>query len=216
MFRLIIKNEVLDDYVHEIEDEIVLVGRVPDCALRLNVKEVSRFHARLEHRGRAGLSVEDLGSSNGTWVNNTRITEVTSLQHGDTVRFGSIVALVELKHPPSSGAVDATVSSNAAEPAGAAGIRRSAVLAAAGFLALAGAAVALVLFNGNGGNGSRAEDAPPDVTPKTAKSAVPAISAVPDSRPAPADENEPDAATNLKEPESSEPEATTPREPLTL
>jgi predicted component of type VI protein secretion system len=56
----------------------------------LNDPEVSRRHAAIrEHDG--GVAIEDLGSTNGTFVNDRRIGGLEPLRDGDTVRFGNTV-----------------------------------------------------------------------------------------------------------------------------
>ncbi|MGZ6978122.1 MAG: FHA domain-containing protein [Acidimicrobiia bacterium] len=72
--------------------EEVTVGRAPGCGVVLDDDTfVSQVHARLFRRGRETY-VEDLGSTNGTLVNGTRITEVTRLHRGDQVKFGNTLA----------------------------------------------------------------------------------------------------------------------------
>lgn len=72
--------------------EEVSVGRAPGCGVVLDDDTfVSQVHARLFRRGRETY-VEDLGSTNGTFVNGERISEVTRLRRGDRVQFGSTVA----------------------------------------------------------------------------------------------------------------------------
>ncbi len=56
-------------------------------------EQVSRRHAEIEERN-GGLIVSDLGSSNGTFVNGTRIATPQSLQPGDTVQVGTTVLKV--------------------------------------------------------------------------------------------------------------------------
>lgn len=60
-----------------------LIGRRPECQLALNHPQVSGFHARLIAEG-GGVSVEDLGSSNGTYLSNSLIHRAR-LQPGDTI-----------------------------------------------------------------------------------------------------------------------------------
>jgi pSer/pThr/pTyr-binding forkhead associated (FHA) protein len=73
-------------------NEELSVGRAPGCAVVLdNDTFVSQVHARLFRRGRETY-VEDLGSTNGTYVNGERIAEVTRLRRGDRVQFGNTVA----------------------------------------------------------------------------------------------------------------------------
>src|SRR4051812_17462001 len=60
------------------------------CDVNLMDPEVSRHHAAIREQGGA-LAIEDLGSTNGTFVNGQRITVVTVLRDGDSVRLGNTV-----------------------------------------------------------------------------------------------------------------------------
>ncbi len=62
------------------------LGRHPDCSVQLNVDRISRLHARFEQKSGA-LWVEDLGSTNGTFVNHQRIHQPTELKVGDVVHL---------------------------------------------------------------------------------------------------------------------------------
>lgn len=64
----------------------VVLGRHPDCDVRLNVDRVSRMHARIDLRGDR-LTIEDLASTNGTFVNRRRIEQPTALAPGDVIHF---------------------------------------------------------------------------------------------------------------------------------
>jgi pSer/pThr/pTyr-binding forkhead associated (FHA) protein len=75
-------------------DREVTVGRGGGCALVLNDDTyVSQLHARLFQQNGEGY-VEDLGSTNGTYVNRKQIDGVTRLKRGDQVQFGQTVAEV--------------------------------------------------------------------------------------------------------------------------
>ncbi len=65
------------------------VGR-DDCDVVLTDPEVSRRHAVLVASS-DGLAIEDLGSTNGTWVNGQRIARPEPIRAGDEVRFGNTV-----------------------------------------------------------------------------------------------------------------------------
>jgi pSer/pThr/pTyr-binding forkhead associated (FHA) protein len=69
------------DVVGEVE-----LGRADTDALREDA-EASRRHA-VVRSGPSGLEIEDLGSSNGTWVNDERVAGTRPLQAGDRVRIG--------------------------------------------------------------------------------------------------------------------------------
>ena len=78
---------------HAIDREVT-VGRGGGCALVLNDDTyVSQLHARLFQQNGEGY-VEDLGSTNGTYVNGNQINGVTRLKRGDKVQFGQTVAEV--------------------------------------------------------------------------------------------------------------------------
>ena len=69
-------------------DEELLVGRAMTEDGRLgDDPELSRRHARLARRG-GQLTIEDLGSANGTFVNGERVSEPRPLGVGDSVRMG--------------------------------------------------------------------------------------------------------------------------------
>jgi pSer/pThr/pTyr-binding forkhead associated (FHA) protein len=65
------------------------IGRA-ECDVDLNDPDVSRRHAVIRQVD-AGLALEDLGSTNGTWVNGRRIDGIVELRPGDEVRFGNTV-----------------------------------------------------------------------------------------------------------------------------
>jgi pSer/pThr/pTyr-binding forkhead associated (FHA) protein len=78
---------------HTIDREVT-VGRGGGCALVLGDDTyVSQLHARLFPQNGEGY-VEDLGSTNGTYVNGKQIKGVTRLKRGDQVQFGQTVAEV--------------------------------------------------------------------------------------------------------------------------
>lgn len=63
------------------------VGRAEACQIRLDDAYVSSFHARIFSRD-GSWYVEDLGSTNGTWLNHRRITGPAELRAGDRLRVG--------------------------------------------------------------------------------------------------------------------------------
>lgn len=69
----------------------VVVGRAPDHAVSIQNSQVSRIHA-VFYIEDDEIFVEDSGSTNGTYVNRTRIGNVTPLKHGDVIHFANIEA----------------------------------------------------------------------------------------------------------------------------
>lgn len=68
--------------------ETATVGRHPTNTIVLGLDSISRFHARIDRRGKFYI-LQDLNSSNGTFVNGERITQMT-LHHNDHVTFGAV------------------------------------------------------------------------------------------------------------------------------
>jgi pSer/pThr/pTyr-binding forkhead associated (FHA) protein len=75
-----------------IVDAVLVVGREEGDVI-LEDRRVSRRHVRLTPR-RDGVLLEDLGSSNGTSVNGTRVGGPLLLRGGETVRLGQTVVRV--------------------------------------------------------------------------------------------------------------------------
>ena len=77
---------VISGTVYELPDELITIGRAPDNLIVLEDPSVSGRHAEIRLVG-AAFHLKDLGSTNGTRVNGTAITEA-KLAHGDRIRFG--------------------------------------------------------------------------------------------------------------------------------
>ena len=73
-----------------------IAGRDADCALLIDGTTVSRRHARITVASGAA-TIEDLDSTNGTFVNKTRISVPTRLAPGDEFALGSEVLRVRLR-----------------------------------------------------------------------------------------------------------------------
>lgn len=76
-----------------------VVGRQSDTDLRLDARDVSRRHARIVTEGEA-FFVEDLGSSNGTFLNNTRVSGRQPLQEQDRIQIGPFTICFQLQDEP--------------------------------------------------------------------------------------------------------------------
>ncbi len=67
-----------------------VIGRAPDCALRVDTPRTSRHHARIVVSA-GGVFVEDLGSKHGTQVGARPIHDPTPLRSGDEITIGTAV-----------------------------------------------------------------------------------------------------------------------------
>lgn len=70
----------------DLQDFPVTIGRHPDCTMSLNIDRISRLHARFEQRD-GEIWLEDLGSTNGTFINHHLINESTRLAVGDVIHL---------------------------------------------------------------------------------------------------------------------------------
>ena len=76
------------DKLYELDRE-TLIGREVECTISLDSPHVSRYHAKLVVTD-SGAVIEDLRSSNGTFVNGKRIQNKTRISIGDEIRFDEI------------------------------------------------------------------------------------------------------------------------------
>tara|TARA_B100000315_G_scaffold167788_1_gene156280 strand:+ start:8873 stop:9568 length:696 start_codon:yes stop_codon:yes gene_type:complete len=105
MDKLILKfkDNVIKEY--PITGSQVKIGREEDNDIVIDNAAVSRHHAKIKRAG-GGYTVEDLNSTNGTFVNENRITQQEKLQDGDVVIVGkhTIILEPELKVEAQAGA----------------------------------------------------------------------------------------------------------------
>ncbi|MCR9295093.1 MAG: EAL domain-containing protein, partial [bacterium] len=78
------------------------IGRRPGCSVQLNLKTISGRHAELTTRENQ-LWVDDLSSTNGTYVNGQRIAQPTELHPGDLLQFADVAFRV--RHDQQNGTV---------------------------------------------------------------------------------------------------------------
>ena len=80
-----------ENKVIELGEEEVIIGRTPECGICLSVDNVSRQHARVIFRNEEYF-VEDLGSTNGTYVNGIKIVKCV-LRNSDQINIGGVKIL---------------------------------------------------------------------------------------------------------------------------
>jgi pSer/pThr/pTyr-binding forkhead associated (FHA) protein len=100
-----------------VEDELV-IGRHATGAGRLSEdEEISRQHARISREATGDYAIEDLGSSNGTFVNGLRIQSPRLLALGDSIEAGATTLVVrEIVRPQAVEAVSDTEDMPASDP----------------------------------------------------------------------------------------------------
>lgn len=90
--RLIVRTGPNPGMVFELTKDVTLLGRDVTSDIVLGDSEISRQHARLS-RTPGGYLLEDLGSTNGTFVNGERLVAPRVLNHGDVIGLGENVTL---------------------------------------------------------------------------------------------------------------------------
>lgn len=85
--KLIIVEGALTGTVLPLGTSPISIGRAPDSTVVLDDDFVSTRHAQLTPNGNHWI-VEDLGSTNGTWIDRTRISAPTVLRPGTQLRIG--------------------------------------------------------------------------------------------------------------------------------
>ena len=91
-FRLVVRRGPQPNHQYELVRDTITLGRDITNDIVINDPEVSRHHARLT-RTASGYELEDLRSTNGTFVNRHRIKAAQPLSGGDQIGFGETVTL---------------------------------------------------------------------------------------------------------------------------
>jgi hypothetical protein len=106
-----------DDHVRteQFTREIIKIGRLSSAHLCLEDDRISRIHSVIEVAPDGRISIIDMGSAEGTFVNGKRVSK-GPLRHGDEIKLGGLRLLIEtanLAVAPVSGAVDVPVAAPA-------------------------------------------------------------------------------------------------------
>jgi two-component system cell cycle response regulator len=75
---------------YDIDTTSVTIGRSSKCELQIDEDAISRRHCRIEDRGNDGLVLEDLDSTNGTYLNDRPVTKA-ALREGDILKIGRTI-----------------------------------------------------------------------------------------------------------------------------
>lgn len=93
--RLVRMNGPQQNRKIDIPGTVCVLGRDPSATLRLEEDSVSKQHARLT-RTAERFELEDLESSNGTFVNGRRVHGKVEIKPGDLLRLGAVILKLEV------------------------------------------------------------------------------------------------------------------------
>jgi hypothetical protein len=101
-FQFVMRSGPNVGKVYPLEAQEMTIGRDNSNMIAINDVEVSRRHAKVELRGSAYV-IQDLGSTNGTFVNGQRASGIQVLNPGDTISFGEgIMLMYEAVYDPNA------------------------------------------------------------------------------------------------------------------
>ncbi len=101
-FQFVMRSGPTPGKVFPVDGTEFTIGRDTSNGISINDAEISRKHAKMELRGSAYV-IQDLGSTNGTFVNGNRISGVQVLNPNDLVSFGeNIILMYELVADPNA------------------------------------------------------------------------------------------------------------------
>jgi len=86
--------------VIEVEDELVIGRQAAGAGTLGNDIEISRRHARIAREADGRYAIEDLGSTNGTYVNGRAVESPVMLETGDRIEMGASALIVQVTAPP--------------------------------------------------------------------------------------------------------------------
>lgn len=92
-FQFVMRSGPTPGATYSLEGDQLIIGRDSSSAVAINDAEVSRKHARLNFQG-GKYVIEDLGSTNGTFVNGQRLASPAVLKSGDVVSLGEQIVLM--------------------------------------------------------------------------------------------------------------------------
>ena len=92
-YQLIMRSGPTPGAAFMLEGDQITIGRDPTNSITINDAEISRRHARLTFQGGKYI-LEDLGSTNGTFVNGQRLAGPRVLKPGEVISFGEQIVLV--------------------------------------------------------------------------------------------------------------------------
>jgi pSer/pThr/pTyr-binding forkhead associated (FHA) protein len=92
-FQFVMRSGPTPGVIFPLEGDQLIIGRDPSNSVAINDAEISRKHSRLTFQG-GKYVLEDLGSTNGTFVNGQRLAGQVVLKPGDVVSLGEQIVLM--------------------------------------------------------------------------------------------------------------------------
>ncbi len=92
-FQFVMRSGPTPGATFALEGDQLTIGRDSSSGVAINDAEISRKHAKLNFQG-GKYVIEDLGSTNGTFVNGQRLVSAVVLKSGDVVSFGEQIVLM--------------------------------------------------------------------------------------------------------------------------
>ncbi len=92
-FQFVMRSGPTPGVTFPLEGEQLIIGRDPSNGVAINDAEISRKHSRLTFQG-GKYVLEDLGSTNGTFVNGQRLAGPVVLKPGDVISLGEQIVLM--------------------------------------------------------------------------------------------------------------------------
>src|SRR6516165_3213327 len=99
--QLIVNKGAVRGRKIQLHHETTIVGRRRDCNLCIPSSEVSRRHCLLQFQD-GYLTIEDLNSVNGTFLNEARIVDKSVVYPGDRLAIGPVLFTVQYELSPSA------------------------------------------------------------------------------------------------------------------
>jgi pSer/pThr/pTyr-binding forkhead associated (FHA) protein len=103
MAKLVVLSEGLTGQSYELKVDKTTIGRVEDNTFQIAQPSVSSHHCEILLRG-ADIVVKDLNSTNGTFINNNRVTDEAVLKGGQILKLGDVEIRLETASPAAPGA----------------------------------------------------------------------------------------------------------------
>ena len=114
---LLIRSGEQTGRVVEITGERFVIGRDEDCDLTLSDEKISRKHASFVRHPDGRVVVQDLGSTNGTYLDEQRITQATEVRGDEAVRVGDTQMVISVDQPSGTPTTVGVMPSGAPQPA---------------------------------------------------------------------------------------------------